>query len=227
MDLRDPQTHDEEILGAEDVAVVSRDRESERLARVERELRATTAALHDVRGVAIFGSARTAEDHPDYVLARTAAGRLGQEGFPIITGGGPGIMEAANRGARDVGALSVGLNIELPFEQAPNPHQDVELHFSYFFTRKVAFVRHSRAFVVFPGGYGTLDELFEALVLEQVDKIHDFPVVLVGRRFWAGLVVWIQEQLLDGGLISPGHERLFRVVDSPSEIVAAVLHEDG
>jgi uncharacterized protein (TIGR00730 family) len=222
-DVRDPRTADEELLGAEDPQVATRDRESERLARVEAELRRSAEALHDVRGIAIFGSARTPEDHPEYALARETAARLGHEGLPIITGGGPGIMEAANRGAQDVGALSVGLNIELPHEQAPNPYQDVELHFRYFFTRKVAFVRHSRAFVVFPGGFGTLDELFEALVLMQTGKVRDFPIILVGTAFWQGLVDWVADTLLPTGMISADDPAMLKLVDDPGAVVSAIL----
>ena len=129
-----------------------------------------------------FGSARVAPDHPHYAPGRDLARRVGEAGFAIISGGGPGLMEAANRGARDAGVTSVGLNIELPFEQAPNPYQDIALTFSFFFTRKMMFVRYATAFVVLPGGFGTLDELFEALVLEQVDKIRDFPIILFGDR---------------------------------------------
>ena len=136
--------------------------------------------------MSVFGSARTPPEHPDYALARATARRLGEAGFAVITGGGPGIMEAANRGAQEGGATSVGLNIDLPFEQAPNPYQDIALRFHYFFTRKIMFVRYASAFVVFPGGFGTLDELFEALLLIQTGKIRHFPVVLLQSSFWAG-----------------------------------------
>ena len=172
--------------------------------------------------MSVFGSARTPPGHPEYELAREVAARLGRAGFAIITGGGPGVMEAANLGAREVGATSVGLNIELPFEQAPNAHQDLALTFHYFFTRKVMFVRFATAFVVFPGGFGTLDELFEALVLIQTGKVHDFPVVLVGHAFWDGLVEWMGARLRDEGRISPGDLDLLVVTDDPDEIVAAV-----
>jgi len=156
------------------------------------------------RGVSIFGSARTPETHPEYVLARALASRLGADGWTIITGGGPGIMEAANRGAQDAGALSVGLNIDLSFEPDPNPYQDLELQFHYFFARKVMFVRYSSAFVATPGGFGTMDELFEALTLVQTQKVAAFPVVLVGVSFWSGLMDWMGDQMLGGGKIGEG-----------------------
>jgi uncharacterized protein (TIGR00730 family) len=147
---------------------------------------------------------------------------LAKAGFAIITGGGPGIMEAANKGAKEVGATSVGLNIELPFEQGANAFQDIELTFKYFFTRKVMFVRYATAFVVFPGGYGTMDELFEALVLEQTDKIRDFPIVLVGTDFWGGLLAWVREQLVTNRYISADDPELLFVTDDPDEIVEIV-----
>jgi uncharacterized protein (TIGR00730 family) len=140
----------------------------------------------------------------------------------IITGGGPGIMEAANRGAQEAGVRSVGLNIELPFEQGANAHQDITLMFSFFFTRKLMFVRYATAFVVMPGGYGTLDELFEALVLEQVDKIRDFPIVLVGTEFWGGLLAWVRERLVADGVIDADDPELLRVTDDPEEVVRIV-----
>jgi uncharacterized protein (TIGR00730 family) len=172
------------------------------------------------RAVSMFGSARTPEGDPVYVQAREIARRLGQAGFDLITGGGPGVMEAGNRGARDVGARSIGLNIELPFEQAPNPYQDVELLFHYFFTRKIMFVRYAGAFIVMPGGFGTLDELFESLCLIQTGKVADFPVLLVGTEFWGGLLDWIRAQLVTRGLIEAGDVDLLRVTDDVDEIVA-------
>jgi uncharacterized protein (TIGR00730 family) len=172
--------------------------------------------------VSVFGSARTPADHPDYALARDTARRLGDAGFAVITGGGPGIMEAANRGAKEAGVTSVGLNIDLPFEQGANAYQDIELRFHYFFTRKVMFVRYASAFVVFPGGFGTLDELFEALVLIQTDKIRHFPVILVGKRYWAGLTDWIRERLVADGMIAPSDADLLTVTDDPDDVVAPV-----
>src|SRR3712207_4908802 len=145
---------------------------------------------------------------------------LGKHGFSVITGGGPGCMEAANRGAQESGALSVGLNIELPFEQKPNPYLGISLDFHYFFTRKLIFVRYSSAFVVTPGGYGTLDELFEALVLVQTEKIERFPVILVGSEFWQPMVDWVRDQLLVNGMISAEDVDLIAVVDDPEEVCA-------
>ncbi|MBA2347852.1 MAG: TIGR00730 family Rossman fold protein [Solirubrobacterales bacterium] len=172
------------------------------------------------KGVSIFGSARTPEGTPEYALARETGGRLGEAGFTVITGGGPGIMEAGNRGAQEAGGRSVGLNIELEFEQHGNPYQDVALDFHYFFTRKVMFVRYANAFVVFPGGFGTMDELFEALVLIQTHKVRHFPVLLVGSDFWSGLVAWMHDELATRALISRGDLDLFRVTDDVQEIVA-------
>jgi uncharacterized protein (TIGR00730 family) len=222
-DQRRPATPDEELLGAERPGVATEHTDDERLRRIRDELVAGFAALSNVgRAVSVFGSARIGPDHPDYELARDTARRLGAAGFGVMTGGGPGIMEAANRGAREAGATSVGLNIELPFEQGANPFQDISLRFHYFFTRKVMFVRYATAFVVFPGGFGTLDELFEALLLIQTGKIRHFPVVLVGTRFWAGLLDWLRERLATEALIAPADLELVRATDDPDEVVALV-----
>ena len=172
--------------------------------------------------MAIFGSATADLDGPDAYLARTTAAALGHRGYAIITGGGPGLMEAANRGARDAGALSIGLNIELPMEQHINPSVDLALEFRHFFVRKVMFVRFSSAFVVFPGGFGTLDELFEALTLIQTRKIQSFPVVLVGSTFWSGLLGWAREHLVGTGKITAEHFDLIQVVDDPDEVVRII-----
>jgi uncharacterized protein (TIGR00730 family) len=218
-----PATHDEELLGTKRRAVVPVRTEAERIERWDRELQAGFAALRELGpAVSFFGSARTPPDHPDYALARETARRLGERGFAIITGGGPGMMEAANRGARDAAVRSVGLNIELPFEQVPNPYQDIMLDFEYFFTRKVMFVRYATAFVVMPGGYGTLDELFEALLLEQVGKIKDFPIILMGTRFWEGLLTWVRDRLVTDALISAGDPELLHVTDDPARVVDIV-----
>jgi uncharacterized protein (TIGR00730 family) len=223
VDPRPPATPDEELLGAERPAVAVERTEAERLERIEHELAAGFEALAGIGyGVTLFGSARVAREHPDYALARATARRLGEAGFAVITGGGPGIMEAANRGAQEAGATSVGLNIELPFEQDANAFQDVSLRFHYFFTRKVMFVRYASAFVVFPGGFGTLDELFEALVLIQTAKIRHFPVVLVGSAFWAGLIDWLRDRLAANALIAPTDLELFATTDDPDEVVALV-----
>ena len=172
------------------------------------------------RGVAVFGSARTRPGDPRYELARQVGRVLGEAGFTVITGGGPGSMEAANRGAREVGAPSVGLTIDLPFEQGANPHLDLEIDFHYFFARKVMFVRYSGAFVVLPGGAGTLDELFESLTLIQTGKIREFPVLLVDSGFWSGLVEWLRDTLVPAGTISPEDLDLFRITDDVDEVVA-------
>lgn len=175
--------------------------------------------------VTIFGSARTPESHPEYQLARTIAHDLTRKGYGIITGGGPGIMEAGNLGAQQGGGVSVGLNIELPFEQGSNPYvdRDKNLQFDYFFVRKVMFVKYSQGFVVMPGGFGTLDELFEALTLIQTEKIGRFPIVLVGRSFWSGLVDWFKEVLLERhGNISSGDLHLFHLADTPAEVCAII-----
>jgi uncharacterized protein (TIGR00730 family) len=169
------------------------------------------------RAVTLFGSARTEPGHPEYEAAKETARLLGAAGLTIITGGGPGIMQAGNEGAKEGGALSVGLNIELPFEQQGNPHTDLAITFRYFFSRKTMLVKYASAYVIFPGGFGTLDELFESLTLIQTGKIHDFPVVLFDSTYWGGLVDWLRERMLGGGKISPGDLDLFLVTDSPEE----------
>jgi uncharacterized protein (TIGR00730 family) len=222
-DVHRPATTDEELLGAQAGAVATEHTEDERLARIHDELAHGFDALaHVTRGVSFFGSARTAPDDPTAVLATTVARKLGERGFAIITGGGPGIMEAANRGASAAGATSIGLNIELPFEQGANPYQDIGLEFHFFFTRKVMFVRYATGFVVFPGGFGTLDELFEALVLIQTRKIREFPVVLVGTAWWSGLIDWMRERVAAEAMISPGDLDLMGCTDDPDEVVAIV-----
>jgi uncharacterized protein (TIGR00730 family) len=171
------------------------------------------------RGVAVFGSARSPEGSPTYELARSVGHALGAAGFCVITGGGPGAMEAANRGAKESGATSVGLTIDLPFEQDHPRFVDIEVDFHYFFARKVMFVRYSSAFVVLPGGYGTLDELFEALTLIQTGKIRYFPVVLVGSDYWRGVVDWMREKMLGEGNISAADLELLQVTDDVDEVV--------
>jgi uncharacterized protein (TIGR00730 family) len=175
------------------------------------------------RGVAIFGSARTPPDSPFYAAAQETAALLARAGFPVITGGGPGIMEAANRGAFEAQGTSIGCNIELPFEQAPNPYQTRSLTFKYFFVRKTMFVKYSNAFIIFPGGFGTLDELFEALTLIQTKKIKNFPVVLYGSEFWAGMLGWLRDSTLKSKYIGDEDVRLLHVTDSPSEVVEIVV----
>jgi uncharacterized protein (TIGR00730 family) len=214
-----PATADEEIIGAQERGVISTLSDGARVARIRQELKMGFKALAHVGPAAsFFGSARTPVDHPEYALARDTARIAGESGLAIITGGGPGAMEAANRGARDAGALSIGLNIELPFEQGLNPYCDIGLEFHYFFTRKIMFVRYASGFVAFPGGFGTLDETFEALTLIQTGKIRHFPVVLVGTDYWAGLIDWIRERLQAEGKISPNDLDLICVTDDPLEV---------
>jgi uncharacterized protein (TIGR00730 family) len=167
--------------------------------------------------VSVFGSARTKPDHPTYQQARDLARRLAEAGYAVITGGGPGIMEAANRGCQEGGGLSVGCNIELPMEQGLNPYIDLGVEFRYFFARKVMFVKYADAFVIFPGGYGTLDELFEALTLIQTKKIQDFPVILMGSAYWGGLIDWIRDRLVTEAAIAPADVDLLRLTDDPVE----------
>jgi uncharacterized protein (TIGR00730 family) len=215
---RQPRTSDEEILGAESRMVTTELADGQRLERIHAELETSFAAMAAVPpAAAVFGSARTVAGTPAYELARAVGRQLGEARLAVITGGGPGAMEAANRGARDAGAMSVGLNIELPFEQRPNPYLDLSLTFHYFFTRKICFVRYSSGFVVVPGGFGTLDELFEALVLVQTHKIRPFPVVLLGRDFWAPLADWVRDRLVTDGMIGPGDIDLLTVTDDPGE----------
>jgi uncharacterized protein (TIGR00730 family) len=175
------------------------------------------------KGVAIFGSARTGPDDPQYRAAQETARILAEAGYDIITGAGPGIMEAANKGAREGGGLSVGCNIELPFEQGANPYVDTLVNFRYFMVRKTMFIKYSVAFIIFPGGFGTLDELFEALTLIQTGKISQFPIILVGRHYWAGLVRWLQTRVLLEGKISRGDMDLMLMTDDPAEAAAAVI----
>jgi uncharacterized protein (TIGR00730 family) len=220
---REPDIADEELLGAERPAVVSRRSDEQRAASMRDELLMGFRALGDVGpAVSLFGSARVAEGDPQYELARRVARRLGERGLAIITGGGPGLMEAANRGAHEAGARSVGLRIELPFEQGVNRFVDLALRFEYFFARKVMFVRYACGFVVFPGGFGTLDELFEALTLMQTGRTHDFPVVLVGHDYWSGLVAWLTNRMALEGKIGSADLRLLRVVDDADDVVEAI-----
>ena len=177
---------------------------------------------HTWPSVAIFGSARTPHDHPYYADAIRVAGALSAAGFSILTGGGPGIMEAANKGAREGPGHSIGLNIKLPFEQGSNPYAETVVDFNYFFVRKVMFVRYACGFVGLPGGFGTLDEIFEALTLKQTEKIHDFPVILFGTRFWEGLIRWIREQPLAEAMVSEGDLELFTVTDDVDELVQTI-----
>jgi uncharacterized protein (TIGR00730 family) len=175
------------------------------------------------RGVAVFGSARTPPEDPYYAAARETAGLLAHAGFSVITGGGPGIMEAANQGAFEAGGVSIGCNIELPFEQKPNPYQTRSIKFKYFFVRKTMFVKYSNAFVIFPGGYGTLDELFESLTLIQTRKIRNFPVVLFGKEYWGGMFRWLEETMLKSRYINDADYRMLHLTDSPAEVVEIIV----
>ena len=215
-----PLTPDEELLGAEGSSVATELSDDQRLTVIRAELERGFRALAGIScGVSIFGSARLSEHDPAYVAARETARQLGAAGFTIITGGGPGIMEAGNRGAWDASAMSVGLNIRLPHEQAPNPYQDISLTFDHFFTRKVMFVRYATGFVVYPGGFGTLDEMFEALNLIVTGKIHHFPIVLAGSAYWGGLIDWIRERIVDAQMLAEDELDLMRVLDEPADIV--------
>jgi uncharacterized protein (TIGR00730 family) len=180
--------------------------------------------LSDVRNaVSIFGSARTKADDPYYEKAVETARLLAKQGVPIITGGGPGIMEAANRGAQEGNGLSIGCNIELPFEQGTNPYVERSINFRYFFVRKTMFVKYSTAFIVFPGGFGTMDELFEALTLIQTGKVTMFPVVLFGREYWNGLIQWLEDRVVGEGKVDTKDLELLHVTDHPAEAVGWVL----
>jgi uncharacterized protein (TIGR00730 family) len=220
----DAPTFDEELLlwlGDEPTAVRAAD--AERIRDIASEFARGFGGLAGLpRAVTIFGSARTPPDHPDYALVREVAAALGRAGYAIITGGGPGLMEAANRGARDAGATSVGCNIELPHEQRQNDYVDIGLRFRHFFARKVMFVRYASAFVICPGGFGTLDELFESLTLIQTRTIRDFPVVLLGKGEWDGLLAWLRERALADGRIGPEDLDLLHVAGGAGEVCEIV-----
>ena len=220
---RPPTSADEELLEADSPAIVSQLDDAARLRRISDELRTGFARLaHVGKAVSIFGSARTPREDPMYEMARQTAAALGRAGFSIITGGGPGIMEAGNRGARDAGVPSIGLDIELPHEQFENEYVDLSLDFHYFFARKVMFVRYASAFVVFPGGFGTLDELFEAATLRQTAKIRHFPILLFGSSYWEGLVDWLLNQVAAAGNIAAEDAECLIVTDSVAEVLQVV-----
>lgn len=197
--------------------------ESWRLFRIMGEFVDGVENLHDIGpAVSIFGSARTKPDNPVYKQTVEIAGRFVKEGFAVITGGGGGIMEAGNKGAAEAEGTSVGLNIQLPFEQEPNPFANVQLDFRYFFIRKLMFVKFAAAYVAMPGGFGTLDELFEVVTLIQTRRIKPFPIVCVGSEFWGGLLDWVKDQQLTNKLISPEDLDIIQVLDDPAEVVDAV-----
>jgi uncharacterized protein (TIGR00730 family) len=194
-----------------------------RVFRIMAELVEGFEALNGIGpAVTIFGSARSQPGSPYYNKCLKVAEHLAQDGFAVISGGGPGVMEAANKGAQNANGVSVGLNIELPLEQAPNSFQDVRVEFRYFFVRKLMFVKYAVAYVIFPGGFGTMDELFEALTLIQTKKIRSFPVVLVGRDYWQGLIDWMKSSVLAQGNISLEDIELLHVVDEPEEVCAII-----
>jgi len=225
-DQLQPTTHDQRLLDSRHAADwITAD--PWRVMRIQAEFVEGFGALAELGpAISIFGSARTAPDHPNYALARDIAAGLVDEGYAVITGGGPGIMAAANRGAAEARGVSVGLGIELPFEQRLNDWVDVGINFRYFFARKTMFVKYARGFVVLPGGFGTLDELFEALTLVQTHKITTFPIVLVGTKFWEKLLDWIGEELIGHELIAPSDLDLLKVSDSPAEVVQMILAAD-
>ncbi len=220
----DPPTFDQALLSwLGDEAPEVRAADAERIREIAAEFAIGFDRLSTIGpAVTVFGSARTPPGHPDYRLVREVAAELGRSGFAVITGGGAGLMEAANRGARDAGAISVGCNIELPREQRLNPYLDIGLRFRHFFARKVMFVRYASAFVIGPGGFGTLDELFEALTLIQTMTIEDFPVVLVGAPEWQGLLDWLREHVLADHRIDPADLSRLHLSSDPGEVARIV-----
>jgi uncharacterized protein (TIGR00730 family) len=221
---RIPVTEDEKLLQQGSPAVDFTRTDPWRVMRIMGEFIEGFDTLASVeKAVTIFGSARTGPDDQHYAAAQEVSRLLAEAGFAIITGAGPGIMEAANRGAQEGGGRSIGCNIELPFEQGANPYVDTLINFKYFFVRKTMFIKYSSAFIIFPGGFGTLDELFEALTLIQTGKIYQFPVILFGRYYWAGLMRWLQARVLGEGKISAGDLNLMLITDNPAEAASAVL----
>jgi uncharacterized protein (TIGR00730 family) len=224
MDQFAGKTSDERLLAtptSEEASFIHSD--PWRVLRIQSEFVRGLDALADLGpAVTLFGSARTRVGDPDYAAAVDTARLLGKKGYAIVTGGGPGIMQAANEGAKLAAVKSIGLNIELPFEQHLNPYCDVSVDFRYFFVRKVMLVKVASAFVIFPGGYGTLDELMEALTLVQTGKISNFPIILYGSAYWTGLVKWLKDTVLPDGKISASDIDLLRIVDTPEEVVHIV-----
>jgi len=197
--------------------------ETWRVFRIMAELVEGFEALNNIGpAVTIFGSARLEPGSPYYNKCLKVAERLAKDGFAVISGGGPGIMEAANKGAQNANGTSIGLNIALPMEQTPNKFQDIQVEFHYFFVRKLMFVKYAVGYVIFPGGFGTMDELFEALTLIQTKKIRGFPVILVGREYWSGLIDWMKNTVLAAGSVSPEDIDLMQIVDDPEEVCAII-----
>jgi len=225
---RSPLTEDEQLLIPPQVVPIERrasftSTDPWRVLRIMGEFVEGFDTLSDVRNaVTVFGSARTQESDPYYKAAYDTSHMLAKEGFAIITGGGPGIMEAANRGAKDGGGLSIGCNIELPFEQGTNKWVERSINFRYFFVRKTMFVKYSTAFVVFPGGFGTMDELFEALTLIQTGKVRHFPVILFGRTYWKGMTDWLSDRVAGEGKIATTDLDLFHTTDTAREAVTII-----
>lgn len=194
--------------------------ESWRIFRIMAEFVESIEILSNVHNaVTIFGSARLTPDDKYYQMAEKLGVLLAQEGFAVITGGGPGIMEAANKGAAEAGGQSVGMNIKLPFEQKPNPYADLQLDYKYFFIRKVMFIKYAMAYVIMPGGYGTMDEFFEALTLIQTKRVKSFPIILMGREYWQGLLDWLKDSMLQKNMILPFDLELIQLIDEPEEVV--------
>lgn len=223
----DYPTEDERLLeSVEDIRTIGKD--AWRIFRIMGEFVEGFEEMSEIGpAVSIFGSARVREDDPMYDLCVETSRLLGEAGFSVITGGGPGIMEAANKGARRAGATSVGCNIELPFEQRGNDYLDVSIDFRYFFVRKTMFVKYATAFVIFPGGYGTMDELFEALTLIQTNKVRDFPVVLFGSEYWAGMLEWLRGTMAREGKIAMADLDLMFVTDDPAQAVEHIVRHTG
>jgi uncharacterized protein (TIGR00730 family) len=227
-DYTEPMTEDEKLLQAPAPGESFTKTDPWRVMRITSEFVEGFDTLAAVdRGVTIFGSARISPDDPSYAAAQEVSRILATNGFSIITGAGPGIMEAANKGARMGGGRSIGCNIELPFEQGANPYVDTLIKFRYFFVRKMMFIKYSVAFIIFPGGFGTLDELFEAVTLIQTGKIYHFPVILFGRHYWAGLIRWLQARVLAERKISPGDIDLMVLTDDPIEAANTVIKAYG
>jgi len=220
------RTADEEIIRSEAPSVLADRTEAERMERIDREFRLGFTRLREIGpSVCVFGSARTRPGDEEYELARETGAALARAGFAVMTGGGPGSMEAANRGAKEAGGLSVGLNIELPDEQALNDYVDLGIEFGYFFVRKLMFVRYTDAFVCFPGGFGTLDETFEILTLIQTGKAVDHPVILSGGAYWRELLAWMRTHLLEPGRISDADFAQVEIAEGPPEIMERLAAE--
>ncbi len=219
-----PITEDEKLLQSSESGSDFTQTDTWRVMRIMGEFIEGFDTLANLdKAVTIFGSARVGPEDPQYENARAVAFELAKAGFAVITGAGPGIMEAANKGAKEAGGRSVGCNIELPFEQGANPYVDTLVNFRYFFVRKTMFIKYSSAFIIFPGGFGTLDELFESLTLIQTGKIYQFPVILFGRHYWAGLLRWLHTRLLSEGKIAQGDLDLIILTDDPAEAANAVI----